>query len=484
MVWIQTQLIIQAYSRYEESFDRNVHVAMQNVVNRLLAENIESSFGEEPPPPEIQEIDTGHLIVQVRQEVDDLQDDIESLQEDLHQLKRDIKKDIDEIFYTEERSWVVNPKNENITVRIKAFNDSMINTDNGVASSIIYQILGDIDDEDCCNWIDCYNFDESIAEQLTELELPNSFEYAVTDGMGEFIKSSEGFHNSGKIYEKDLFPGKKITDTGSLLLKVESRNFSIFSKLLTSIISSAALLMLASGLFIYLFGLYRKQKEVSEARDDFINSMSHELKTPLATIALSLENMDVQSEKNSNYAAIIKEENVRMQHYVDNILQLARLDKTEFEIKPYKVDICTLVRDVVDKEQLNAQEKNGVILCNLPESLTVNLDVMHMRNVLHNLIDNALKYNDRKPLIEVDLVKKGSHVKITITDNGRGISKEHQQKIFDKFYRVSKGNLYSVKGTGIGLSYAKQVVELHNGKIDVRSVVNEGSTFTISLPCE
>jgi two-component system phosphate regulon sensor histidine kinase PhoR len=107
-----------------------------------------------------------------------------------------------------------------------------------------------------------------------------------------------------------------------------------------------------------------------------------------------------------------------------------------------------------------------------------------MRNVLHNLIDNALKYNDRKPLIEVDLVKKGSHVKITITDNGRGISKEHQQKIFDKFYRVSKGNLYSVKGTGIGLSYAKQVVELHNGKIDVRSVVNEGSTFTISLPCE
>ncbi len=457
---------------------------MQNVVNRLLAENIESSLGDDLPEPQIPDLDTGHLIVQVRQEMDDLQEDMVSLQADLQRLKKDIKKDIDEIFYTEQRKWVINPRGEDVTVHIKAFNDSLLKGNVGMASTIIYEILGDIDNEDCCNWIDCYDFDVSIAEQLTELELPNSFEYAVTDGAGAFIKSSDGFKNSGKIYEKDLFPGRKITDTGSLLLKVDSRNFSIFSKLLTSIISSAALIMLASGLFIYLFGLYRRQKEVSEARDDFINSMSHELKTPLATIALSLENMDVQNERNSNYAAIIKEENVRMQHYVDNILQLARLDKTEFEIKPYKVDICTLIREVVEKEKLNAEEKNGVILCNLPESLTVNLDVMHMRNVLHNLIDNALKYNDRKPLIEVDLVKKGSLVRISIADNGRGISKEHQQKIFDKFYRVSKGNLYSVKGTGIGLSYAKQVVELHNGKIEVKSTMNEGSTFIISLPFE
>ncbi len=233
-----------------------------------------------------------------------------------------------------------------------------------------------------------------------------------------------------------------------------------------------------------------KQKKLSEMKNDLINNMTHEFKTPISTIALACEALrdrDIQKseEMYNNYISVISEENKRLGTMAEQILQQAVLAKGKMKVKKEVIDIHEVVEDAVNRKMLEVQAKNGSIELqkNALESMVMG-DRTHLTHVVLNLIDNAIKYTLDDPKIVVNTINKGNHVLIRVTDNGIGISKSNQKKIFEKLYRVSTGNVHNFKGFGLGLNYVKVITEIHGGSVSVSSEPGKGSTFTVSLPLE
>jgi two-component system phosphate regulon sensor histidine kinase PhoR len=233
-----------------------------------------------------------------------------------------------------------------------------------------------------------------------------------------------------------------------------------------------------------------KQKRLSEVKTDFINNMTHELKTPIATIKLSSDvllnpKFSNDTERILRYAGIIKAENNRLESQVERVLQVAQLEQNNIELDINTVNIHEVIKNSVEVYQLTVSQKEGCISCDLDaENYTINADQVHITNIIHNIIDNGIKYAKEKPLISIHTENEKNGVLISIKDNGIGMTKEHMSHVFEKFYRVPKGSVHDVKGFGIGLYYVKFVVEQHGGKVSVQSEVNEGSTFTIWLPLD
>ena len=187
--------------------------------------------------------------------------------------------------------------------------------------------------------------------------------------------------------------------------------------------------------------------------------------------------------KVKRFISIIKQENKRMLGQVEKVLQIGQLEKKDFQLKIAEVEVNSLVSDAVDHTSLNINKLGGDISLNLDSNVTIlQVDENHVSNVVHNLLDNATKYSSEKPKIHVKTKKHPSAVEISISDNGIGMSKEELRRIFDKFYRVSTGNLHDVKGFGLGLSYVRAIVDAHKGKIDVKSELGKGSTFSVFFP--
>jgi two-component system, OmpR family, phosphate regulon sensor histidine kinase PhoR len=231
-----------------------------------------------------------------------------------------------------------------------------------------------------------------------------------------------------------------------------------------------------------------QQKKISEIKNDFINNMTHEFKTPLATISLAvdaLRNEKVfQDKQKSNYfSSIIKEENKRMNKQVESILQAALLDRNEMELNLYPLHVHEIIKDVADNFKLQLEEKHGKADLQLNAANDyMMIDEVHFTNLISNLIDNAVKYSKDHVTIKITTHSTNKNFVIRIEDNGIGMSKETQRRIFEKFYRAHTGNVHNVKGFGLGLSYVKTVVEAHHGKIKVDSTVGKGTTFTIEFP--
>lgn len=247
------------------------------------------------------------------------------------------------------------------------------------------------------------------------------------------------------------------------------------------------------GLVFVFFGftvsVIIRQKRISEVKTDFINNMTHELKTPIATIGLSSETLLREDFSNDNdrlkrYAGIIYKENKRLENQVERVLNIAKLNKHEIALKKQALAIDELLEEVVDSFRFTQLDKGGEIKLNCTaQHHTVIADHVHLTNVFFNLVDNAVKYSKDKPVISITTsTDRKGRLKITISDQGIGIKKENLKQIFDKFYRVSTGNLHDVKGFGLGLYYVKMIIEAHRGTIDVRSQLGEGTTFTIILP--
>lgn len=230
------------------------------------------------------------------------------------------------------------------------------------------------------------------------------------------------------------------------------------------------------------------QKKLSEIKSDFINNMTHELKTPLATISLAIDALTNEkvihdTSKIKYYSGMIKEENKRMNKQVEKILQAARIERQEISLNLQQLDVHEIIRKVADNLELQIQEKHGRLALSLTaQNQIINADEVHFSNIIFNLLDNAIKYSNESPRIEVETLMNGNALLIKVKDNGIGMNKETQNRIFEKFYRAHTGNIHNVKGFGLGLSYVKAMVEAHNGKIKVESVVGKGSIFTISLP--
>ncbi len=231
-----------------------------------------------------------------------------------------------------------------------------------------------------------------------------------------------------------------------------------------------------------------RQKKISDIKNDFINNMTHELKTPISTIRLSsemlLNNTNESSEKIERYASIIYKENKRLEQQVERVLNIAKLDKGEVKFKKSDFDINEIITEAKDNFEFNQlQENNGEISLSLRAGKSiVNSDIVHLTNVIYNLLDNAVKYSNQSPKINISTKNTKNKISISIKDNGKGISKENLKSVFEKFYRVSTGNLHDVKGFGLGLFYVKSIIEKLGGSVVVRSQINKGSEFIITIP--
>ena len=288
-------------------------------------------------------------------------------------------------------------------------------------------------------------------------------------------------------------------DSARLKLKNDGHYFTVFfpnvqNKLPQNTVFLSPWVYISTIVFLVLifFGFSLatiiKQKRLSEVITDFINNMTHELKTPIATISLSSEMImrletDDDLEKAKKYAGIIFKENKRLETQVERVLNISTLDTENTTLNKKSLDFHELLIEVKDTFDFNQLANGGKILIENNASIfTIQADSIHITNVVYNLLDNAVKYSTTKPLISITTKNERNYLVIEIKDNGIGIRKEDLKMIFDKFYRVSTGNIHDIKGFGLGLFYVKLIINEHNGSIDVKSKLGEGSTFTIKLP--
>ena len=313
--------------------------------------------------------------------------------------------------------------------------------------------------------------------------IPNAMqpEYISKPGFEEQLLKSKHFASLSCIYKNDLIVlGAWFPDERNRAMN------SILGWLLTCFI------LLAVLVFGFIFTIYSflRQKKISEMKSDFVNNITHEFKTPIATISLASEMLLKPSVLSSEtkarkYAGIIYDENIRLKNQVENVLQLATLDKGTFNLKYKSIDIHQIIYKVADSFQLLVKEKNGSVkvLLNATNHQSY-ADSMHIENVVSNLLDNADKYSAGSPDITISTFNRNDHIVVAVEDKGIGISKENQKRIFRKMYRVHTGNLHDVKGFGLGLYYVKRLIEAHNGNVILHSEPGKGSRFEISLPLD
>lgn len=266
-----------------------------------------------------------------------------------------------------------------------------------------------------------------------------------------------------------------------------AKDLYVFDELGIWIVSTLFLLLVVI-FFTYTIWIILKQKRLSEIRTDFINNMTHELKTPISTIALSSEvltnpNITKDPERLSNYARIIKEETERLKNQVEKVLQMATLEKKKVEMDDEAVNMHEAIHKTVTGFELILNANEGKITTNLQaKNFLVRGDKTHLTNVLFNLIDNAIKYAQSNPEINISTEDHKNGIYIRVKDNGIGMTREEQKHVFEKFYRVPTGDKHDVKGFGIGLNYVRRVVKQHHGKIQLKSQLKSGSTFRVFLP--
>jgi len=289
-------------------------------------------------------------------------------------------------------------------------------------------------------------------------------------------------------YSTALFKGDIGAAPGKLTIYFPNKKAIIADNMGYLLLPMLALLFLLVGCFAYTLIIIFRQKKVSEMKTDFINNMTHEFKTPVATIMIaseSLKDPDINADHKrvQKLANIIYDENVRLGNHIERVLDLARLEKETLKLDQEDVHINELVSAVTDSMQLRMQNVGGKFSIDLTATKDVVVgDELHFSNVFYNLLDNAIKYNKGDLHVNINSKNVGDTIVVTIADNGIGMSRDHLQKIFDQFYRIPTGNVHNVKGFGLGLSYVQDILRRLNGKITVKSEKDKGTTFEVILP--
>lgn len=290
------------------------------------------------------------------------------------------------------------------------------------------------------------------------------------------------------IHKVTLFSNDIFRDPGMLYITFPKEDSLIFSNLSVTMATSAALLLVLVFIFAYTIYTILKQKKISEMKTDFINNMTHEFKTPVATIMIAseaLKDPEITEDKTrvKRLAGIIYDENVRLGNHIERVLSIARLEKKELKLEETILNINELILVVVDSMDLQLQKKGTQLQLNLDaQPPLIYADELHLSNVIYNLIDNANKYSLGVPKITISTRISHKNLIIEVADEGIGMSTEETKRIFDQFYRVPTGNLHDVKGFGLGLNYVQDIIEQMNGKIKVHSEKDKGTVFEIILP--
>ena len=327
-----------------------------------------------------------------------------------------------------------------------------------------------------------------INQNLLEHDINIPFEYAIKTKNERVFSSKPFTESSTKIFSKRLFPNNFFNDKNYLEIYLPGRTSFIVRTMLPIIIISILLTFLIIGIVVFNFLVIVKQKKLGEIKNDFVNNLTHELKTPIATISLAgqmLSDKDVQATGSmvERYAGIITDESKRLTNQVEKVLQIAMIDKGELKLNNKKICLNEIIEHLCVPFTLKVESFEGSLEMVLPEyKVWIYADELHIGNIINNLLDNALKYKLNIPVIKIRLSENESKVKIEIFDNGIGMNKIDQIRIFEKFYRVEGGNVHNIKGFGLGLSYVKKIIDLYKGEINVKSKSMQGSIFTISLP--
>lgn len=275
--------------------------------------------------------------------------------------------------------------------------------------------------------------------------------------------------------------------TRQLLLYFPSEKIYLAKSVYLSLIAS---LLFSAVILVAFFGVQRqgrKQKRLALVKSDFINNMSHEFKTPLATINLAVDALmkngeQMTSAQMQSYLSIVKKENKRMNAQMESVLQMSMLDKEELTLDRSTIDISVVLQEAVNHFKLTVEQRNGWIDLNIAQGNYVYYgDRTQFKSALTNLIDNAVKYSEASPMISVQLSESDTTFSILVKDRGIGMDEDTQNQVFDRFYRATKGNIHDVKGHGLGLSFVKDIVEKHGGTINLKSQLKEGTIFTIEL---
>jgi len=300
-----------------------------------------------------------------------------------------------------------------------------------------------------------------------------------------------------KVREKEFreSPYKVALFAEGLLRKGETLSV-VFPRKTNYVLGSMGLMLGGSGLFLLIimstFALSLwfiiRQKKTSRMQADFINNMTHEFKTPIATISLAADTISnsrviSDEEKVRHFVGMIKKENSRMNRQVETILQIATLDRQDMDFTFGRTDLHDVIRQAIDTIEIQVADRGGVISRHLDaDNSIITGDAEHLRNLVHNLLDNANKYSDREPQISVRTRSNNSGIFLSVEDKGIGMSKAVQHRVFERFYRETTGNIHNVKGFGLGLNYVKAITDAHGGTVTVESEEGKGSTFTVFLP--
>ncbi|MDE7402970.1 MAG: HAMP domain-containing histidine kinase [Muribaculaceae bacterium] len=360
----------------------------------------------------------------------------------------------------------------------------------GLLNEVILSILRDSSMRPASERADSTMIRTCLESALKNNGLNVPFAFSVTTAHNDLLYATQGFKSvSNDLYSIPLFAH---TETKySLNVYFPDKQNYIF-KSVRFVIPTLALTVILLVIFLYTLILAFRQKNLSEMKNDFINNMTHELKTPISTISLAGQMLSEPSIQKSSasldhLAEVIVDESKRLRFQVEKVLQLSVLDKTESTLKFTEVNANSIIYNVVNTFKLKVEKQGGTIEADLDAYMAeIYVDEMQFTNVIFNLLDNALKYmkNDEAPKLKVSTtdINNDRQLEIRVSDNGIGIKKEDAKHIFEKFYRVSTGNLHDVKGFGLGLTYVKKMVEAFGGNIAVESEFGVGSTFVIQLP--
>ena len=334
--------------------------------------------------------------------------------------------------------------------------------------------------------------DSMLRVELGKLSIFSTYEYKVTSAKRDSLIFTRASNITQFLpynsYETALFPKDMIRDSGLLTITFPDKNSVILSNMTAMMGLSGGLLLILIFSFGYTIHSILMQKKISEMKTDFINNMTHEFKTPVATIMIAseaLKDPDLTRDKSriERLANIIYDENVRLGSHIERVLNIAKIDKGDLKLEHKDVNMNDLLTAIVDSMSLQLQKKNASIELSLNAAdSTVIGDELHLSNVIFNLLDNANKYSPDNPQIKISTLISGKNLIIQVADKGIGMSKDQLSKIFDQFYRIPTGNLHDVKGFGLGLSYVNNIIKRLGGTIRVKSEKDVGSEFEISLP--
>ncbi len=347
--------------------------------------------------------------------------------------------------------------------------------------------------------IDRLTLDTLLRESLTERSISLPFSYGVrsdrtSSGKPQFLFATYNTDANRMMqlgYRAVLFPNNLIDTSNHLYVYFPTRKEFIWSQMGFTMAASALLILTILACFYIAISTILRQKKMADIKNDFINNMTHEFKTPISTISLAVEmaegvgsvGYDEENGRLGRYLGIIRDETRRLGSHVEKVLQMALLDRGAVKLTLVPVNIHDVVEKVLNSIGLQIEQREGELVLDFEaENEVVEADEVHLTNIVYNLVDNAIKYSPGQPHITIRTQSLDEGVSLTVADRGLGLSKEQQGRIFETFYRVPTGNVHDVKGFGLGLSYVRKMIDAHQGRVAVTSQLGQGSAFEVMIP--